>query len=131
MNGFRRSGGGARTNPASSCPPMHASGSTAEKGASMTNVYETTVSHVTEGDVKDAYVLIESTERAVIGALESKPDRFEVVHEDNTPGCPRLVRFRIPITDVNWAGLARRRGSPRPHLRALGDSAAARSGVHR
>lgn len=84
---------------------------------SHVNEYETSVNHVTIGHEKDAYVEIETSERTVISALESKPESFEKVSEDNTPDLPRLVRFRISITDVNWAGLAKRKGSPRPHLR--------------
>lgn len=83
----------------------------------MPNLYETAVNHVTEGDVKDEFVMIETSERTVITALESKPDRFEIVRDDRTAGCPRMVTFRIPVADVNWAGLAKRRGSARPHLR--------------
>ncbi|MGH3350923.1 MAG: hypothetical protein ACRDPS_09685 [Nocardioides sp.] len=83
---------------------------------SHVNEYETSVNHVTMGYEKDEYVVVESSEKTVISALESKPESFEKVWEDNTPGLPRLVRFRISITDVNWAGLAKRKGSPRPHL---------------
>jgi len=82
----------------------------------MPSTYETTVSHVSEGHDKDEYVVIETSERAVITALESKPDRFEVVSEDRTPGLPRLVRFRIPFDQVNWAGLAKRKAAPGAHL---------------
>lgn len=84
---------------------------------SHVNEYETSINHVTLGHEKDAYVEIETSERTVISALESKPESFEKVSEDTTPSLPRLVRFRIPVTDVNWAGLAKRKGSPRPHLR--------------
>lgn len=80
------------------------------------NEYETSINHVTIGHEKDAYVEIETSERTVISALESKPESFEKLSEDNTPGLPRVVRFRISINDVNWAGLAKRKGSPRPHL---------------
>lgn len=83
----------------------------------MANLYETAVNHVAEGDVKDEFVTIETSQRTVITALESKPDRFEIVRDDRTPGCPRMVTFRIPVADVNWAGLAKRRGTSRPHLR--------------
>lgn len=75
--------------------------------------YETTISHVTEGDVKDEYVHIETSEPTVISALLKK-EAFEVVDEDTTPGFPRLVRFRIPVSDVNWASLAKRKGTARP-----------------
>lgn len=68
---------------------------------SRVNEYETSVNHVTIGHEKDEYVVIETSERTVISALESKPESFEKVHEDNTPGLPRLVRFRIPVADVN------------------------------
>lgn len=85
--------------------------------------YETSINHVTIGHEKDAYVEIETSERTVISALESKPESFEKVSEDNTPGLPRVVRFRIAITDVNWAGLAKRKGSPRPHLQEARRSA--------
>lgn len=81
----------------------------------MTTTYETCINHLTEGNVKDEYVVIETSEKTVISALESKPDRFEKFWEDDTPGCPRLVRFRIPFADVNWAGLAKRKGTPRPN----------------
>jgi hypothetical protein len=82
----------------------------------MTNTYETTITHVTEGHDKDEYVIIETSEKTVISSLENKPDHFEVVSEDNTEGCPRLVRFRIPFNDVNWGALAKRKGTPRPHI---------------
>lgn len=90
---------------------------------SHVNEYETTVNHVTLGHEKDAFVIIETSEKTVISALESKPESFEKIWGNNTPGLPRLVRFRIPITDVNWAGLAKRKGSPRPHLREARRSA--------
>jgi hypothetical protein len=89
----------------------------------MAYTYETSISHVTEGDIKDEYVHIESSEPTVISALLRKP-AFEVVSEDSTPGFPRLVRFRIPVNDVNWGALARRKGTPRPqaHLNLRPDS---------
>ena len=91
----------------------------------LTNIYETCISHVTEGDEKDEYVVIETSEKTVITALERKPDAFEKISEDNTPGCPRTVRFRIPFGDVNWGALAKRKGSPRPNLRSAPDQASA------
>lgn len=78
---------------------------------SHVNEYETTVSHVTVGHEKDEYVLIETSEKTVISALEAKPDRFEMVFDDNTPGLPRLVRFRIPWNEVSWGALAKRTGN--------------------
>lgn len=91
----------------------------------MANTYETTITHVTDGRNKDAYVYIESSEPTVITALLAK-DAFEVVAEDTTPGLPRLVRFRIPLARVNWGGLAKRQGVPgsADHLRGSDDSAA-------
>ncbi|MBO0844574.1 MAG: hypothetical protein J2P22_04065 [Nocardioides sp.] len=74
----------------------------------MTHTYETSVNHVTFGDDKEPYVTIETSERTVITALE-KSGRFENVWEDNTRGLPRLVRFRIPLEEVSWAGLAKAR----------------------
>jgi hypothetical protein len=84
---------------------------------SYVNEYETSINHVTIGHEKAPYVEVETSEKTVISALESKPESFQKISEDNTPGLPRVVRFRIPITDVNWAGLAKRKGSPRPHLK--------------
>jgi hypothetical protein len=88
----------------------------------MNQTYETTISHVTEGNDKDEYVYVETSEKTVISSLLGK-NRFEVVWEDTTPGMPRLIRFRIPINDVNWGGLAKRKGSPRPHLKRKREAA--------
>lgn len=83
----------------------------------MTTVftYETSISHVTDGHTKDEYVIIETSEKSVITALERKPDQFEKIFEDNSPGFPRLVRFRIPFENVNWAALAKRQGPTNPN----------------
>lgn len=82
----------------------------------MNNTYETSINHVTEGHSKDHFVIIETSEKSVITALEAKPDQFENYWEDNTPGCPRLVRFRIPFDQVSWGSLAKRKARPDAHL---------------
>lgn len=76
-------------------------------GQRPVNTYETNINHVTDGRRKDHYVQIETSEPIVITQL-TKSGKFEYLEEDNTPGHPRLVRFRIPFERVNWAGLAKR-----------------------
>lgn len=62
----------------------------------------------------DDQVRIWTCQRTVITSLRKKPHQFHEV-QSGYHGSTEWAEFTIPVTDVNWGALAKRKGSPRPN----------------
>lgn len=75
----------------------------------------------------DSRWIIDTTQRTVITALRRKPYAFIETGSDHH-GATEWVTFTITADGFNLANGAKRRGTPRPHLRLSGGPSVMASG---
>jgi hypothetical protein len=72
---------------------------------------------IINADDESNAVRIWTAQRSVITSLRKKPESFHEIGS-GYHGSTEWAEFTIPLSDVNWGSLARRRGTPRPNADA-------------